>query len=95
MGIKLRYDGLVTWGDVPGRGNMAKPAPREQILRDLDRLPPDLQTEAVELVRCLGALRGASVEDLLALGGTLDKESAREIRQAVEEHCERADPSAW
>lgn len=74
---------------------MAKPAPREQILRDLDRLPPELQAEVVEYVRGLGGMHGASIEDLLSLGGILDQESAREMREAIEEHCERVDPGAW
>jgi anti-anti-sigma regulatory factor len=61
---------------------MAKAASREQIPGDLDPISSELP-------------KGASVEDLLRLRGTLDKQSAQEIRRAVEEHCERVDPHAW
>jgi hypothetical protein len=74
-----------------------EPTIKEQILKDLDRLSPELQQRALELVHGLviPAPQGASIEDLLSLSGTLDKESAREMREAIEEHCERIDPSAW
>ena len=76
---------------------MIEPTVKEQILKDLDRLSPELQRRALELVHSLVApsSRGASVEDLLSLSGTLDRESAREMREAIEEHCERIDPSDW
>jgi hypothetical protein len=74
-----------------------EPTIKDQILRDLDRLSPELQRRALELVRGLAApsLKGASVDDLLSLSGTLDNESAREMREAIEEHCERIDPRDW
>lgn len=67
---------------------MIDPDVRAEILRELDRLSPPLQQRALEVVRSLGASqpRGASVEDLLSLGGLLDKDSAREMREAVEKH---------
>jgi hypothetical protein len=73
------------------------PALHEKILRDLDRLPPDLQRRAVELVRSLSAPqpRGASVDDLLSVSGILDEDSAREMREAIEEHCERVESRDW
>jgi len=78
---------------------MIEPTIKEQILRDLDRLPPDLQERALQLVHSLVAPaplpRGASIEDLMSLAGTLDDTSAREMREAIEEHCERIDPSEW
>ena len=76
---------------------MVEPTIKEQILKDLDRLSPELQQRALELVHGLvtPAPKGASVDDLLSLSGTLDKESAREMREAIAEHCERIDPSDW
>jgi len=76
---------------------MVDPAIQEQILRDLDRLPPALQRRASEFVRSLDPSRvqGASVEDLLSVSGTLDKESAREMREAIEQGCERVEPCEW
>jgi hypothetical protein len=76
---------------------MIEPTIKEQILKDLDRLSPELQRRALELVQNLVSPlpRGASVEDMIRLGGILDDESAREMREAIEEHCERIDYSEW
>ena len=73
---------------------MIEPAVKKQILKELDRLSPELQRRALELVHGL-VPKGASMEDLLDLSGTLDKESAREMREAIEEHCERIEPNEW
>jgi hypothetical protein len=74
-----------------------EPNVKEQILKDLDRLSPELQQRALQLIHSLVApqVKGASVEDLIPLSGTLDRESAREMREAIEEHCERIDPRDW
>ena len=76
---------------------MIEPTIKEQILRDLDRLSPEQQRKALQLVHNLvtPVMRGASIEDLIPLNGILDKESAQEMRAAIEEHCERIDPSDW
>ncbi len=78
---------------------MTLPEVRERILEDLDQLPPALQRRALELVHELkeksGLPRGASRDALHQLAGTLDSESAREMREAIEEGCERVDPDAW
>lgn len=75
---------------------MVLPAVKEQILSDLDRLSPDLQERAAELVHGLVASlpKGASVEDLLSIG-TLDEQAAREMMQAIEDGCERVDVNEW
>lgn len=39
--------------------------------------------------------RGASIDDLLRVVGTMDDRSAREMTQAIEEGCERVDLNAW
>lgn len=76
---------------------MVDPVIKEQILSELGRLSPDLQRRALELVHGLtrSTPKGASVEDLLNVSGTLDRESAREMREAIEQYCERVDPDAW
>jgi hypothetical protein len=72
------------------------PTVKEQILSDLDRLSPDQQKRAADLVHGLVASlpKGASVEDLLSVG-TLDEQAAREMTQAIEEGCERVDVDEW
>ncbi len=74
---------------------MVDPAIKQQILNDLVRLSPEKQRRALELVHSLvePSPEGATIEDLLTVAGTLDKQSAREMRSAIEEHCERIDPA--
>jgi hypothetical protein len=69
---------------------MIEPTVKERILRDLDRLSPELQHKAVQLVHQLVSPlpKGASIEDMMSLAGTLDDESAREMIAAIEEGCE-------
>jgi hypothetical protein len=76
---------------------MVLPAIKERILTDLDRLSPEQQERAADLVHGLASAlpRGASVEDLLSVAGTLDPESAREMTAAVEAGCERVDLDEW
>ena len=76
---------------------MIEPTVKERILQDLDRLSPELQHKAVQLVHQLVSPlpKGASIEDLMSLAGTLDDESAREMIAAIEEGCERIDPQDW
>jgi hypothetical protein len=73
------------------------PAIKDQILSDLDRLAPEQQRRAAELVHGLVSTvpRGASGRDLLRFAGTLDDESAREMIEAIEEGCERVDLDEW
>jgi hypothetical protein len=74
-----------------------EPEIKEQILDDLDRLSPEEQKRAAEFVHRLVSPvpRGATGEDLRKLAGTLDDESARQMREAIEEGCERVDPDEW
>ena len=76
---------------------MVLPAIKEQILSDLDRLSPQQQERAAELVHGLISPlpRGASIEDLMSLAGSLDDESAWEMKAAIEEGCERIDADEW
>jgi hypothetical protein len=76
---------------------VALPTAKEQILSDLDRLSPEEQQRAAELVhRLVTPLpKGASAEDLLRVAGTLDDQAAREMMQAIEDGCERVDLDEW
>lgn len=77
--------------------NVVSPSVKEQILSDLGRLSPEQQRRAAELVHGLVTPlpKGASVEDLLSVAGTLDAGAAQEMMQAIEEGCERVDLSEW
>ena len=76
---------------------MVLPDVKDQILKDLDRLSPDQQKRAAELVSGLVSVlpQGASIEDLQKVAGTLDEESAREMMAAIEDGCERVDADEW
>ena len=76
---------------------MVLPAVKDQILQDLDQLSPEQQKQAAELVHGLVSRlpKGASVEDLVQLAGSLDDQSAREMMEAIEEGCERVDLDEW
>jgi len=76
---------------------VVQPAIQEQILNDLNRLSPEQQERAAELVHGLVSSlpKGASIEDLMKVAGILDDESAREMREAIEEGCERVDLDEW
>lgn len=57
---------------------VVEPEIKEQILSDLDRLSPEKQRRAAELVHALATPLG-------------DDEAARQMMEAIEEGCERVD----
>lgn len=63
-------------------------------MKDLNRQSPEQQKRAEERVKGLASSlpKGASIEDLLKVAGTLDDESAREMMEAIEEGCEQVGP---
>lgn len=75
---------------------MIDAAVKQGILDDLERLPPELQRRARELVHNLIPVRpkGASIEEAMALAGTLDDESAQQMLTAIEEEFEQVELDA-
>lgn len=68
---------------------MIDPGLKQQILDDLDRMSPNLQKRARELVHDL-AVAGErppsrSGKDLLRVAGTWDEETGREVAKAIED----------
>lgn len=76
---------------------MVLPAVKEQILNALEQMSPHEQKRAAEIVHGMVTPlpKGASIEDLMKVAGTLDDESAREMMEAIEEGCEQVDPDGW
>lgn len=72
---------------------MPKIAMRKQIVDDFDRLSPDLQERARDLVHGLVVTRpkGATVDDLTPVVGILDEDSARQMMEAVAAGCEQVE----
>jgi hypothetical protein len=76
---------------------MVNPSIKAQILSDLERLSPDKQTRAAELVHGLisPTPKGIPGRDLMRFAGVLDADSGREMIEAIEEGCERVDLDEW
>jgi hypothetical protein len=75
---------------------------RQEIATQVERLPQDLQDQVLRFVASLSASspstpspagdRGAS---LRKFSSSLDSLSSRQMIQAIEEECERADAAQW
>lgn len=83
----------------PKETAMARLSIKQQILDDLDRLPPELQRRAQELVHGLAVSasrpEGTPGKELLRFAGILDEDAALEMERIIEEGCERVDLDAW
>lgn len=66
---------------------MVQPAVKDRILNDLDRLSPEDQERAAELVHSIASPspNGTSGRDLLRFAGILDDDSAREMIEVIQE----------
>ncbi len=75
-------------------GSMSVP---EEIAKRLEALPPERQERVLRDVVSLSESLppGTKGSDLRKLAFTLDPVSAREMREAIEEGCERIDPNEW
>ena len=75
---------------------MTRLARKKQLLRDFDQLPPDLQRRVEEYAHTLVTQtpEGTAGEALLPFIGILDEQSAREMEDAIQKHCEQIEPHA-
>jgi hypothetical protein len=66
---------------------------REELVARVEKLPPEMQEQVLRFVVSLAAPSpmGESGTALRHFSGSLDPVSAREIAQAIEDHCERVD----
>ncbi len=69
----------------------------KQILDDLDRLTPEQERRAAEFIRGMASSLPSGVpgRNLLEFSGSLDTDSARDMREAIEEGCEQIDLDRW
>ena len=70
---------------------------RQEIAKQVERLPPDMQEQVLLFVASLAeptpaGERGASLRQF---SSSLDSLSARQMVQAIEEECERVDSGDW
>jgi hypothetical protein len=70
---------------------------KQRLIEDFERLSPEQQQRVQEFAHALAGSRPRSVpaRSLLKYAGMLDPESAREMRQAIEEAFERVEPDEW
>ena len=70
---------------------------REELLRHLDHLPPELQRQVLELSRAMAKFtsRGIPGNQLLRFSGVLNSEEARAMAKSIENGCERVDSLEW
>ncbi len=70
---------------------------KQEILKELDRLPPELQRQVLDFARALGSSvsEGVPGKELLRFAGILTPEEAELMERAIEEGCERVDLSEW
>lgn len=76
---------------------MILPEIKEQILSDLERLAPEQQQRAAELVHGMVSpeIKGVSGRALMHFAGTLSDSSAQEMMSAIEEGCGQVDSDEW
>ncbi len=70
---------------------------KDEIAAEVDKLPVDLQEQVLRFVVTLvqSAPKGESGSELRRFAGCLDPVSAEEMKQAIEEGCERVDTGEW
>lgn len=70
---------------------------KDQILAHLDELPDDQQQRILDYTRTLARETSGTVsgQDLLAFAGTIGADDLRLMARAIDESCERIDPSEW
>jgi hypothetical protein len=68
---------------------------KEEIARQVDRLPPDMRDQVLQFVTSLAAsARGPNGATLRQFASSLDTISAQQMMQAIEEECGRLRGSA-
>jgi hypothetical protein len=63
---------------------------KQEIAKQLDRLPPELQRRVLDFTQALilSLPKGVSGKQLIRFAGILEAEDARAIAQAIEAGCE-------
>ena len=69
----------------------------QEIERQLKLLPLSKQEDVLRYVTALTSdmSNDRAQTSIMAFAGTLDAESAREMREAIEEGCEQVDAGQW
>ncbi len=68
---------------------------KEEIVKQLDRLPYKFQQRVLDFVRVLSKPKGVPGKQLLHLAGTINSEDLQAMTKAIEDECERVDRNEW
>ena len=70
---------------------------REELMKHLDQLPPELRCLVLEYSRKLArtAAKGTPGKQLLRFSGTLAPDDALAMAREIEDACERVNPDEW
>lgn len=68
---------------------------REQIIEQVDRLDDAQQRQVLEFARRVAAPSAVPSLDLLRFAGSIDRSDLDTMSKAIEDGCERVDPSGW
>ena len=76
---------------------MADQTIQQEIAKELERMPAELQRRVLDFARALGRPRskGEPGKELVRFAGLLDSDSARQIAEAIEAGCEQPDLNEW
>ena len=76
---------------------MSEPSIRDDLLKELERLPESDRRRVLEYARSLSdsVPRGVPGSSLLRFVGVFSESDAAEIEAAIEEGCEQVNPGAW
>ncbi len=69
----------------------------EELLKQFNQLPLELQKKVLEFTRALNATvpKGKPGKDLLKLAGSIDRDSLKAMEEAIDYDCERVDTNGW
>lgn len=70
---------------------------KQEIVRELDRLPIELQRRVLDFTQALvlSLPKGMPGKQLLRFAGILESEDAQAMTQAIEAGCEQVDVDEW
>lgn len=76
---------------------MIDAAIQNELLKEVEQLPPPLQQKVVDFARSLAQSRprGTPGKQLLKFAGILTPEEGEAMMKAIEEDCEQIDPNEW
>lgn len=68
---------------------------KQEIVRQLDHMSPELQIRVLDFAQALVQHRGVPGKQLLRFAGSMEADDVKAMIQAVEEGCEQVEISEW